>query len=61
MYYAHMKIIYSNSKLSPDCIFQDFLQIMKEKVRELDIEIHFKDTFKVFSKDKEGNFFLFPC
>ena len=61
MYYAHMKIIYSNSNLSPDCIFQDFLQIMKEKVRELDIEIHFKDTFKVFSKDKEGNFFLFPC
>ena len=34
--------------------YQDFLLIMKEKVREVDIEIHFKDTFKVFSKDKEG-------
>jgi len=34
--------------------FEDFLQVMKEKVREFDIEIHFKDTFRVFSKDQEG-------
>ena len=27
---------------------------MGEKVGELDIEIHFKDTFRVFSKDRDG-------
>jgi hypothetical protein len=27
---------------------------MREKVWELDNEIHFKDTFRVFSKDEEG-------
>ena len=27
---------------------------MREKVREIDMEIHFKDTFRVFSKDEEG-------
>jgi hypothetical protein len=33
---------------------QDFLHVMREKVWELDNEIHFKDTFRVFSKDEEG-------
>ena len=30
---------------------------MREKVREIDMEIHFKDTFRVFSKDEEGRQF----
>ena len=34
---------------------QDFLDVMREKVWELDNEIHFKDTFRVFSKDEEGD------
>jgi hypothetical protein len=35
---------------------QDFLEVMREKVWELDNEIHFKDTFRVFSKDEEGKY-----
>jgi hypothetical protein len=31
---------------------------MGEKVGEIDIEIHFKDTFRVFSKDQEGRLAL---
>ena len=34
--------------------FEDFLLVMGEKNRETDIEIHFKDTFRAFSKDKDG-------
>ena len=31
-------------------------QVMGEKSRESDLEIHFKDTFRAFSKDNDGNF-----
>ena len=34
--------------------FNDFCLVMKEKTKELDSETHFKDTFRVFSKDEEG-------
>ena len=34
--------------------FPDFFLLIKEKTKELDPEIHFKDTFRVFSKDEEG-------
>ena len=34
--------------------FEDFLLVMGEKNRETDIEIHFKDTFRAFSKDEDG-------
>ena len=34
--------------------FNDFCLVIKEKTREVDTEIHFKDTFRVFSKDEEG-------
>ena len=27
---------------------------MREKSREMDMEIHFKDAFRAFSKDDEG-------
>ena len=27
---------------------------MKEKSRDVDVEIHFKDAFRAFSKDREG-------
>ena len=28
---------------------------MKEKCKEVDMETHFKDAFRAFSKDKEGS------
>ena len=34
--------------------FDDFLLVMREKGKEVDMEIHFKDAFRVFSKDKDG-------
>ena len=34
--------------------FEDFSLLMKEKTKEIDPEINFKDTFRVFSKDEEG-------
>ena len=34
--------------------FDDFLLVMREKSREVDMEIHFKDAFRVFSKDADG-------
>ena len=34
--------------------FEDFLLVMAEKNRETDIELHFKDTFRAFSKDEDG-------
>ena len=34
--------------------FDDFLLVMGEKNKEVDIEIHFKDTFRAFSKDDDG-------
>ena len=34
--------------------FSDFCLVIKEKTKEVDTEIHFKDTFRVFSKDEEG-------
>ena len=33
----------------------DFTLLVLEKKREIDPETLFKDTFRVFSKDKEGN------
>ena len=34
--------------------FSEFVLVMGEKSREADIETHFKDTFRVFSKDEDG-------
>ena len=34
--------------------FPDFCLLIGEKSKELDPETHFKDTFRVFSKDEEG-------
>ena len=34
--------------------FDGFLMLMGEKNRETDIEIHYKDTFRAFSKDDDG-------
>ena len=34
--------------------YEEFLQVMGEKNRETDIEIHYKDTFRAFSKDDDG-------
>jgi len=34
--------------------FHDFALVMGEKTKEVDLETHFKDTFRVFSKDEEG-------
>ena len=34
--------------------YQEFLLLMGEKNRETDIEIHYKDTFRAFSKDDDG-------
>ena len=31
---------------------------MREKSREMDLEIHFKDAFRAFSKDDEGSTFI---
>ena len=30
--------------------------VIKEKTKELESETHFKDTFRVFSKDEEGRY-----
>lgn len=38
--------------------FSDFCLVMGEKNKEQDQEIHFKDTFRVFSKDEEGQGFF---
>ena len=35
--------------------FPDFCLLIGEKAKELDPETHFKDTFRVFSKDEEGD------
>ena len=34
--------------------FEDLCLLMREKTKEIDPEILFKDTFRVFSKDEEG-------
>merc|ERR1719474_1038493 len=34
--------------------FDGFLVVLGEKNRETDIEIHYKDTFRAFSKDDDG-------
>ena len=34
--------------------FDDFLLLMANKIHESDIEIHYKDTFRAFSKDDDG-------
>ena len=34
--------------------FTDFCTLIREKTKEVDPETHFKDTFRVFSKDEEG-------
>lgn len=39
-------------------ILQDFCLLMSEKTKEMDPETHFKDTFRVFSKDDEGRFLV---
>ena len=35
--------------------FSDFCLLIGEKAKEMDPETHFKDTFRVFSKDEEGD------
>ena len=40
--------------------FEDFLLVMREKSKEVDMEIHFKDAFRAFSKDEEGEA-VFDC
>ena len=35
--------------------FSDFCLLIGEKAKEMDLETHFKDTFRVFSKDEEGD------
>ena len=39
---------------SASLTFPDFCLLIAEKSKELDPETHFKDTFRVFSKDEEG-------
>ena len=34
--------------------FEDFCLLLGEKSKEMDLKTHFKDTFRVFSKDEEG-------
>ena len=34
--------------------FPNFCLLIGEKTKEMDHETHFKDTFRVFSKDEEG-------
>ena len=38
---------------------QGFCLLMAEKTKEMDTETHFKDTFRVFSKDEEGKIYYF--
>ena len=33
---------------------EDFFLVMKESNRDIDMEMHFKDAFRAFSKDKDG-------
>ena len=40
---------------SASLTFSDFCLLIEEKAKELDPETHFKDTFRVFSKDEEGD------
>ena len=40
---------------SASLAFADFCLLIREKAKELDPETHFKDTFRVFSKDEEGD------
>ena len=40
--------------LSIVSLCQDFCLLLSEKTKEMDTETHFKDTFRVFSKDEEG-------
>ena len=39
--------------------FDGFLMLMGDKNRETDIEIHYKDTFRAFSKDDDGGKVIF--
>ena len=39
--------------------FEDFLLFMREKNKETDMEIHFKDTFRAFSKDDDGEDWIY--
>ena len=39
----------------------DFFLVMREKSKEVDMEIHFKDAFRVFSKDKDGEKIFHLC
>ena len=41
---------------SASLTFPNFCQLIAEKSKELDPETHFKDTFRAFSKDEEGNY-----
>ena len=40
---------------SASLMFSDFCLLIQEKAKEMDPETHFKDTFRVFSKDEEGD------
>ena len=48
LFYSHLKPNDAHS-----------LKVIGEKDNEYDIEIHYKDTFKAFSKDKDGKFKLY--
>ena len=39
--------------------FTDFCILMEEKTSENDSETHFKDAFRVFSKDDQGEYLFF--
>ena len=39
--------------------FDGFLMLMGDKNRVTDIEIHYKDTFRAFSKDDDGGKVIF--
>ena len=43
---------------SASLAFPDFCLLIGEKAKELDPETHFKDTFRVFSKDEEGLYYI---
>ena len=40
---------------SASLAFPDFCLLIGEKAKEMETETHFNDTFRVFSKDEEGD------
>merc|ERR1719219_1086877 len=39
---------------SGDITFEDFCSVLHDKNKEFDTELHYKETFRVFSKDNDG-------